>query len=58
MFHIYDVSNPASPVLLKAFSIRRQVRTPPCRPMTARRSSSPRSAANGNVKIYDISNIN
>jgi hypothetical protein len=56
-FHIYDVMNPANPVLLKAFltgaSTHTAMPTDDGKTLIVAEERS-----NGNVKIYDISNIN
>jgi hypothetical protein len=56
-FHIYDVSTPANPVLLKAFESGISVHT--AMPTEdGKLLIVAEERANGNVKIYDISQIN
>ena len=56
-FHIYDVANPASPVLLKAFLSGAKTHTAmPSADGKTLIAAEERS--NGNVKLYDISQIN
>lgn len=56
-FHIYDVANPANPVLLKSFLSGASTHTAmPTDDGKLLITAEERS--NGNVKIYDISNIN
>ena len=56
-FHIYDVSTPASPVLLKAFQTGTSTHT--AMPTDDGKTLIvAEERTNGNVKIYDISNIN
>lgn len=56
-FHIFDVSTPANPVLLKAFPSGDKTHT--AMPTDDGKTLIvAEERANGNVKIYDISNIN